>query len=279
MIFRIGDLQLGGDSPYKLESPISGLDSADIRTAAGDFSGRDGGYVSSQFYGKRTIVLQGFFIGKNCEEADNLRSALGKSFKLRTKMPLYIETFANKHYLAEVFMTEYRSDIIAPNHGRFQITFLAPDPYLYDAGDGADPFTGYLQSLFYKSQGGGYIFPYELPIEWGVGNTSTPINNEGSVAVFPEIVLENVYTNPTIVNLTTGKFMKLNMTTILGDKIVIDMKNREITKNGVSVASNRTIDSTWWTLEPGQNLIALETDSSGDKNWGLIRWRQGYEGV
>lgn len=279
MQFRIGSLQLGGDSPYQLESPITGLDSASIRTAAGEFSGRDGGYVSTQFYGSRTIVLTGFYVGKNCEEADELRETLSKAIKIRQLLPLYIQTFSNKHYLAEVFMTEYRSNIVAPNHGQFQITFLAPDPFLYDAGDGADPFTGYLQALFYKPESGGYDIPYNLPVLWGVGNTSTPINNDGSVAVFPEIILENEYHNPIIHNVTTGKFMELNMTTVDGDRVVIDMKNREITKNGVSVAANRTIDSTWWTLEPGQNLIALETSDSDDKNWGLIRWRQGFEGI
>lgn len=279
MVFRIGDLQFGGDSPYQIQKSISGLDSADLRLAGGNFSGRDGGYVSSQFYARRTITFNGFYIASTCEEADELRANLAKSLKIRKLLPLYIQTFSNKHYLAEVFLEDYRSNIVAPNHGEFQITFIAPDPFLYDAGDGADPFTGYLQALFYKPESGGYEIPYELPVEWAVGNTSTPINNEGSVAVYPQIVLENTYTNPIIHNATTGKFLALNVETEDGDKIIIDMKNREITLNGVSIAADRTIDSSWWALEPGNNYVILETDSTDDKNWGLIRWRQGYEGI
>lgn len=279
MKFRINGLEFGGDSKYKVLAPVMGLDSASIRTAAGDFSGRDGGYVSAQYYGSRTIVINGFYRGTSCEDADNLREELAKALKIRVLTPVYITTFSNKHYLAEAYLLSYKSDITGPFSGTFQITYLAVDPFLYDAGDGADPYTGYLQALFYKPESGGYEIPYALPVQWNVGNTSTPIENKGSVAVHPEIILENAYTNPIIHNLTTGKFMELNMTTVDGDKVIIDMKNREITKNGVSVAANRTIDSTWWTLEPGLNLIALETDDTDDKNWGLIRWRQGYEGI
>ena len=279
MIFRIDDLQLGGDSPYKIQAPIAGLDNAAIRTAAGNYSGRDGGYVSTQFYGMRTIVVQGFYIGGTCEEADALRANLGDSLKIRRLMPLYIETFSNKHYLCECYVTNYKSDVTGPKSGRFQITFLAPDPFLYDAGDLADPYTGYLQQLFYKPTSGGYEIPYELPVEWAVGNQATPVNNAGSVAVFPIFQLENQYTDPVITNLTTGKFMSLDVTTTNGDLIYIDMKNREITLNGSSIASSRSIDSTWFDLVPGENLLALTTSNSGDKNWGIIKWRQGYEGI
>lgn len=279
MIFKIGTLQFGGNSAYKLESPITGIDSADIRTASGNFSGRDGGYVSSQFYGTRTIVLTGFYIGKDCDEADTLREELGKAVKIRQLLPLYITTFSNRQYLSEVYVVDFKSDITGPTSGRYQVTFLAPDPFLYDAGDGADPYTGYLQALFYKPTSGGYQIPYELPVPWAVGNTATPITNEGSVAVFPEFVLENEYTNPVIQNLTTGKYLQLNITTSPGDRIYINMKNREITLNDVSIAADRTIDSTWFTLEPGINRMALGTDESGDKNWGIIKWRQAYEGI
>ena len=60
MIFRIGDkIQLGGDDGtggYILQSPIEGITSPAIRSADGVWAGRDGGYISSQFYGFRTIL-------------------------------------------------------------------------------------------------------------------------------------------------------------------------------------------------------------------------------
>ena len=77
MRFKIGnDIILGGDSAYKLVSPISGLSAPAIRTADGVYAGVDGGYVSSQLYGFRTITLTGFYKGTNCEETDDLRLGL-----------------------------------------------------------------------------------------------------------------------------------------------------------------------------------------------------------
>ena len=62
MRFKIGnDIILGGDSAYKLVSPISGLSAPAIRTADGVYAGVDGGYVSSQLYAFRTITLSGFY--------------------------------------------------------------------------------------------------------------------------------------------------------------------------------------------------------------------------
>ena len=97
MKFRINGLEFGGDSKYKVLAPVMGLDSASIRTAAGDFSGRDGGYVSAQYYGSRTIVINGFYRGTSCEDADNLREELAKALKIRVLTPVYITTFSNKH--------------------------------------------------------------------------------------------------------------------------------------------------------------------------------------
>lgn len=279
MIFKINGLKFGGDSQYQIVAPITGLDTASIRTAGGNFSGRDGGYISSQLYSTRTIVLSGFYVGKGCLDAEKLRSDLSEKLRIRHKLPMYIETFARTHYLAEGFVTDLKCDVTHPTSGQFQITFTCPDPFLYDAGDLSDPFTGYLQALFYKPIPGGYEIPYELMVEWKKGNTATPIDNKGNIPVLPEIVLENQYTNPIIHNITTGKFIKINRTTTDGDRIFIDLKNREITLNGISIAADRTIDSNWWALETGINLIALETDDSDDKEWGLIRWRQGYEAI
>ncbi len=58
-------------------SPVSGLSAPAIRTADGVYAGVDGGYVSSQLYGFRTITFSGFYQGKtSCEEVDDLRFGL-----------------------------------------------------------------------------------------------------------------------------------------------------------------------------------------------------------
>ena len=71
MQIKIGStLFLGGNSKYQIQPSISGLDSPAIRVGDGLYAGRDGGFVSVHFYGHRTIVIKGFYIGDDCEEAD-----------------------------------------------------------------------------------------------------------------------------------------------------------------------------------------------------------------
>ena len=120
---------------------------------------------------------------------------------------------------------------------------------------------------------------YDTPVQWTSGDSITHVNNLGLMPSYPIITLAGTFHSPTILNQTNGKFITIETDTVANDKVVIDMKNRIITKNGGSIASYRTIDSTWWALEPGDNKILLQTDSSTDTDFATIRFRYGYGGI
>lgn len=280
MIFRIGDdITLGGKSKFQLSSPLSGLTAPDIRTGDGLYSGVDGGYVSSQLYGFRTIILQGFYIGQTCEEADNLRHELMTKLHIRYLYPVYITTFSGKHYFVEGYITDVKADITNIRSGEFQVTILCPDPIIYDGGDGLTSDSAWFEQTFYKEKAGGFDIEYQVPVHWVAGQMATGIDNLGSVEAYPIITLRGQFTNPKITNLTTNEFIQLERTTTDGDEIVIDMRERIITLNGVSIASNRDINSSWWKLVQGTNKILLETEDDTDVDFGTIKYKVGYEGI
>ena len=280
MIIKIGDtITFGGNSKFQITPPLSGLTSTDIRTGDGLYAGVDGGYVSSQLYGFRNIVISGFYIGKTCQEADELRQQLMSELHIRYLYPIFITSFSGKHYFVEGYITDRRSDITNPTSGEFQITIHCPDPIIYDGGDGIASDSAWFEQTFYKEQPGGFNIEYQVPVQWVGGQMATNIENLGTVAAYPIITLSGKFTNPKITNLTTNEFIELERTTATSDTIVIDMKERIITLNGVSIASSRTIDSSWWTLLQGNNKIVLETDSSSDNNFGTIKYKVGYLGV
>lgn len=280
MWFKIGnDIILGGDSAYKLVSPISGLSAPAIRTADGVYAGVDGGYVSSQLYGFRTITLTGFYQGKTCEDTDNLRLGLMNKLHIRQNYPIIITTFSGKNYYTEGFIADVKSDITMPTAGEFQITLICPDPIIYDGGDGASPQSSLLQQIFYKEKPGGFTIPSDMPVQWVSGQIATSIMNVGSVEVYPLIILKGTYTNPKIINISNNQHVKMNLTISGNSELRIDMKKRIITLNEVSVASSRTTDSTWWRLNRGENKIVLQTDSQSDTDFGSIIWRNGFEGI
>lgn len=280
MIIKIGDtITFGGNSKFQITPPLSGLTSPDIRTGDGLYAGVDGGYVSSQLYGFRNIVISGFYIGKTCQEADELRQQLMSELHIRYLYPIFITSFSGKHYFVEGYITDRRSDITNPTSGEFQITIHCPDPIIYDGGDGIASDSAWFEQTFYKEQPGGFNIEYQVPVQWVAGQMATNIENLGTVAAYPIITLSGKFTNPKITNLTTNEFIELERTTTVSDTIVINMKERIITLNGVSIASSRTIDSSWWTLAQGNNKIVLETDDSSDNNFGTIKYKVGYLGV
>jgi phage-related protein len=280
MRFRLNGLELGQDTKYHIESPVAGLDQAPIRMGYGDWAGRDGGYVSSQLYSARTIVLNGFYIGDTCEQADDLRYMLAQSLDIRQSLPLFVTSFSGKHYFAQTYLKDFKMDVIAPNHGKYQITLVAPDPYLYDAGNGVDPDSGWNELPIYKLIGGGYVTEYDMPVQWTPGTTPAIATNIGDVIIYPQFKIVGKVQNPRIINYNANKYVQVNITTTSDtDEIIIDMAQRTITLNGGNILSYRSDNSTWWGLEQGNNTIEFTSDGSSDVNFGVLRWRTAYLGV
>jgi hypothetical protein len=170
-------------------------------------------------------------------------------------------------------------DITSPLAGVFQITLVAPDPFLYDAGDGIDPDSGWQALPVYKLIGGGYVTEYDMPVQWTPGTTPAVAVNNGDVLIYPQFKIVGPVINPRITNMNENKFVQINITTGASDELIVDMGKRTVTLNGGSVLSFRTLDSTWWGLSPGNNTIQYESDGPSDVNFGTLRWRTAYQGA
>lgn len=280
MNITINGLTIGLDNPYiKLAPPVQGLFSPPLRAPVGNLSGTDGGYVNPQFKAPREITINGFILADSCDVAFQARCQLQKALPIRQMLPMFIETLNGKTYFTEVSLLDLKMDYERAKYQEFQITVVAPDPNFYDAGDGIDPDSGWIEQIIYKTMGGGYVTPYVLTVEWRPGQTPAVVTNTGNIWIYPQIVLEGKWTNPRITNTTTGQFVELSVATSSSDKIVIDMKARTITLNGYSILPYRHPDSSWWYLDFGDNIITLMSTSGSDEQVGIIRYRQAYTGI
>lgn len=258
-----------------LEPNLDGISLPDIRMSGDDFSGRDGGYVSSQFFSRREIVIRATLTG-SCSEIESLKCSLQNSLPIRQPLPLVIETKSGNKYYTDTFL----ADIDMPEYGGLQravITLIAPSPYFY-GGSSSDP-SEWIEREISKIVGGGYETPYELPVSWKPGSTPENVINTGSIAVYPQIVLQGKWTNPVIRNTTTGSYIELNISTTNGDEIIIDMDNRTVTLNGGSILPFVVAGSSWWALQVGDNYIYIESDSGDDEQTGTVRYRRTYTSV
>lgn len=257
---------------------VTGLGVADIRTSSFLFSGRSGGAVTDQLLGFRIITINGI-IGENngtpqAHATD--RQALLDALPIGTTIPVYITNFGGATYRIDANVTdakvEYRQRGVTSD---FLIQLTAGDPLFYST-DGGDIQTAIVNL---QAQTGGYVTPYDLPVDWAAGATPSTVLNSGNATVFPVIELHDEAHNPIITNETTGETFGLDISTADGDVIVIDMSNRTVTLNGSNIMGNRTDDSTWWGLTPGDNSIVLTSATSDDTVYAELQWRNGVTGI
>lgn len=255
MQIKIGSiLYVGGDSAFHLAPPVQGLESPAIRVGDGLYAGRDGGFVSGHFYGHRTIVINGFYIGLDCEEASELRETLFGLLRIRYLHPIVITT-ATHNWYTEGVVTAVKSDIENEVSGKYQITLLCPDPILYRLNAGStDPTTIRTSKT--------------MSIQSGTGTLT--IDSASSVDTYPIITWNGRITGFSATNETTGKVFALDDSVPSG-QTVIDFGKRTVIVNDVCYNSHRLVNSEWWTLIPGENIITF-ANTNGNNNSGSFRY-------
>lgn len=158
------------------------------------------------------------------------------------------------------------------------INLLCPNPFWTD---------DYEESKEIATWIGGLSFPLVLPsIFANRGPKKKNIINVGDVETPVTIIFKGPATNPKVANLSTGEFIKVNRTLISSDKLIINTafgnKRVEI-EDG---AGNRTnvfnwidLDSTFWQLQVGDNIIEYSSDNQVEPAEVYIKYRNRYVGI
>lgn len=257
---------------------VTGLGAADIRTSSFLFSGRSGGLVTDQFYGFRNIAITGKIgsIESDRQQHQLDRVAMFNALPIGAVIPVYITVFSGQTYRIDCKVTDLKVEYSRAGYmSDFLIQLTAGDQLFYST-DGGDEQTA---TVNLQAQTGGYVTPYDLPVDWAEGAQPTIVNNSGTAVAFPVIELHDESHDPRITNQTTGETFGLNISTEDGDLIVIDMGNRTVTLNGSNIMGNRTDDSSWWGMPPGDNSIVLTSDTTDDTVYAVLKWRNGLSGI
>lgn len=267
-------LTLNEDEGFYLDAPIVGLDIPDIRTSAIDYSGRDGGEVTAQFFGVRNISIPGRIHASTSAELDARRKELQRAVQDKSFV-LTVKTYGGGLYQTAVNLISFSCDIVQNmNSATFKMEVRASDPLLYDVSTGAG-----LSVDISKEVGGGYTTPYILPVVWDAGSSPVNAENTGGIIVYPKITVSGSATNPKFINNTTGKFFQVNAVMSGSDELYIDMAEGIVLLNGSNLADSVVSGSEFWGLETGENLISLETDVALDDLSGVVEWQPGFLGV
>lgn len=216
---------------------VAGLETAPYRNGTGDWSGADGGYLSSQLLSARTITISGAYIDKKAgcdfsgEEIapfDQLaRIYIRSRLPIRTKQYIRIFLDSGLTFYTEGYCVDVKMDYEYIGYGEYQITMYCPDPILYRGDEDGTIGSEWKGATLRKAFDVGYVSSAKLAdktiyatmeniggenhgIVWQTGGRSTPVSYMGDYPYYPQFVVSPAgserVTNPSFFSVTTGKF-------------------------------------------------------------------------
>lgn len=95
--------------------------------------------------------------------------------------------------------------------------------------------------------------------------------NEGEFTTPPVMTVSGPSNNPKVIH-ESGAFVQVNINLGEGDELVIDVPQRTLKVNGVSVYGDRNLANEWFGFVPGDNELTFE----GGLGTVDVRWRHAW---
>lgn len=269
-------ISLNSDGIY-LQPELEGLTGLpNIRSTSGVNAGADGGWTSAQFFDARLISIKCVIADQNPATVEQKRRELMSLLALGKANPLEIRftTESGNAYTINARVT----GVTAPlgqilKKQDVLIQLRADDPLIYAYNEEG----GTVATLLVQQPSGGFEIPFTIPLTINGGEGYTSVVNSGTEAVYPVIELTGPLHNPSVVNQTGNQIIELdNLTMSASDKVVIDTQTRTVTLNGVDVYDLLSEDSSFMTILPGENIMALNSDTTSDAGTAKIKFKQGF---
>jgi hypothetical protein len=240
--------------PWILED-VTGFDSPNVRQNLEDLPEADGAVAGDFFFGSRPVTMRGRIAAATAAERNNQVVSLQRALRgLRSNVTLRSQASGLPPMQASARLDNVR--VTGGHVKEFLISLVCADPLIYSQALHA-------QSVLIALSNNGVPWPVVWPAAWGGGTgDTTPLNvsNDGNFDTPPAIRIFGAVTDPRVTNDTTGLTLYLDAFQLLaGEYVDVDMAARTaVRSNGQNVYDKvRFPGSTWWTLAPGSNSVAL----------------------
>lgn len=258
---ELGEVLMSGDGSKEIRVlKMEGFGPAMHEYNAAVYSGYNGQETIFQKVAARTLTLSVEINGKNMRQLAHKIAMV-----LSSKGILYIKT-DNFHRRIECNQVQIpdMEGVLKGQIATFAVQMVCDSPYFEDAEDTSVPL--YIRTKLLDS-------PFTLPTMFGEIVLGASVEVLGVPSVEPEIklyyptALLDVETI-TVVNETTGKFIKLNYAPQPEETVTIDVKKRKITGSVRGNLINYLSDDTFlgdFVLKRGINVLTVEIgDVSAD---------------
>lgn len=230
-----------------------------------------GVYVTGTSLETRSVTIQGWVIAENESLMTIRKTTLNRFFNPQQAVDLFYKDYVLR-FLPNTSI-RYSATIAENNEVicKFKVEGYCPDP-LFSEQVESKVAAASTQAMFHfpliisetPNPPGGIIFGLRQP------SLIVTVTNNGAVDVGMKIVFRasGTLTNPSLIEVNTQKFFKVNKTMVAGEEITIDTiigeKKIEGYLNGIT--SNyfkyRDLDSEWLQLKVGDNLFRYDADQN-----------------
>lgn len=230
-----------------------------------------GVYVTGTSLETRSVTIQGWVIAENESLMTIRKTTLNRFFNPQQAVDLFYKDYVLR-FLPNTSI-RYSATIAENNEVicKFKVEGYCPDPLFSEQVENKVAAAS-TQPMFHfpliisetPNPPGGIIFGLRQP------SLIVTVTNNGAVDVGMKIVFRasGTLTNPSLIEVNTQKFFKVNKTMVAGEEITIDTiigeKKIEGYLNGIT--SNyfkyRDLDSEWLQLKVGDNLFKYDADQN-----------------
>ncbi|WP_461366635.1 phage tail family protein [Candidatus Darwinibacter acetoxidans] len=258
--------------PYFLQQ-LLGADGTDADITKVKGVGQDGSTVTNVNLADRELRVLASIKGDTKEEIAKHRAKLLQVFNPKVKGWLQYEYGDTKRRIrcqvekAPVFSKQNRSF----KYQDFLIDLLCPNPFWQDEFETSKEIITWI---------GGMTFPLKLPTAFATkGPKIINIRNDGDVEAPVKIEFHGPATNPKIEN--NGEFIKVNRTILQDDVLTIttEFGNKRVEINGENAFNWIDLDSVFWQLQPGDNVIEYTSDDEVEDATVKVIYKNRYLGV
>lgn len=163
---------------------------------------------------------------------------------------------------------------MGPVTAEFSLPFYASDPNRYSGDEHIAVTARY-------SAGIGRVYSLIFPRSYGnLGSDGFAYcTNAGNRSSWPVFEIAGPSLNPSMTLVETGEKIAVTMQIDLGQKLVIDTRNRSVMLGTFVRRSVLTSDSTWFALPPGDSQVYYKHTSTApgaDSSTLTVRWRDAW---
>lgn len=270
-------ITLGNQAPYFLET-IDGVGEVPVAIESQKAPKQDGSTYLDNVLDNRAVSIEGTIITKG-DPAAVLMARRKMQKVLNPKLGSVAVTYHQGNQVREIKGLAETTPVFPGGQGskglyyqKFLLHLLCHQPFWLDT--------------FYESREmsylmGGIKFKLILPTVFSYRGFKRRAVNEGDVATPVEIEFKGPATNPTVNNLTTGEFIKVNRE--LGEEDVLTINTafgqKYVRINGQNAFHYIDLDSVFWQLVPGENTLSYQSNNDSIKTRVVVRWKNRYVGL